>query len=35
MWACVKGKTENALLRLPLKAAYVLRPAGIQPLHGD
>jgi uncharacterized protein YbjT (DUF2867 family) len=34
MWARVKGKTENALLRLPFKAAYMLRPAGIQPLHG-
>jgi uncharacterized protein YbjT (DUF2867 family) len=33
MWARVKGKTENALLRLPFKAAYMLRPAGIQPLH--
>ena len=26
MWARVKGKTENALLRLPLKAAYMFRP---------
>ena len=34
MWARVKGKTENALLALPFKAAYMLRPAGIQPLHG-
>jgi len=34
MWARVKGKTENALLRLPFKAAYMFRPAGIQPLHG-
>ena len=33
MWARVKGKTENALLRLPLKA-YMLRPGAIQPLHG-
>jgi hypothetical protein len=30
----VKGKTENALLRLPFKAAYMLRPAYIQPMHG-
>ena len=30
----VKGETENALLRLPFKAAYMFRPAGIQPLHG-
>jgi len=34
MWARVKGKTENDLLKLPLKAAYMFRPAGIQPLHG-
>jgi cytochrome c oxidase assembly factor CtaG len=34
MWARVKGKTENALLRLPFKAAYMFRPAMIQPLHG-
>ncbi len=33
-WARVKGKTENALLRLPFKAAYMLRPAYIQPMHG-
>jgi uncharacterized protein YbjT (DUF2867 family) len=34
MWARVKGKTENALLRLPFKGAYMLRPGVIQPLHG-
>ena len=34
MWARVKGKTENDLLKLPFKAAYMLRPPGIQPLHG-
>src|SRR5258708_635036 len=34
MWAGVKGKTENALLRLPFKAAYMFRPAIILPLHG-
>jgi uncharacterized protein YbjT (DUF2867 family) len=34
MWARVKGRTENALLRLPFKAAYMFRPAYIQPLHG-
>ena len=34
MWARVKGKTENALLRLPFKAAYMLRPGIILPLHG-
>jgi uncharacterized protein YbjT (DUF2867 family) len=34
MWARVKGKTENALLRLGFKAAYLFRPGFIQPLHG-
>ena len=34
MWARVKGETENALLRLPLKAAYMFRPGLIQPMHG-
>jgi uncharacterized protein YbjT (DUF2867 family) len=33
-WARVKGKTENALLRLPFKAAYMFRPGIIQPLYG-
>ncbi|HXA19237.1 MAG TPA: NAD(P)H-binding protein [Thermoanaerobaculia bacterium] len=35
MWARVKGSTENALLRLPFKEAYMFRPAGIQPMHGE
>lgn len=34
MWARVKGQTENALLQLPFKAAYMFRPAVIVPLHG-
>jgi uncharacterized protein YbjT (DUF2867 family) len=34
MWARVKGKTENALLALPFKAAYMFRPGVIQPLDG-
>jgi uncharacterized protein YbjT (DUF2867 family) len=34
MWARVKGKTENAILRLPFKAAYMFRPGIIQPVHG-
>jgi uncharacterized protein YbjT (DUF2867 family) len=34
MWARVKGATENALLRLPFKGAFMFRPAVIQPLHG-
>lgn len=33
MWARVKGRTENALLALPL-AAYMFRPGIIQPLDG-
>jgi len=33
MWARVKGKTENALLRLPL-SAYMFRPGYIQPMGG-
>jgi hypothetical protein len=32
--ARVKGRTENALLALPFKAAYLFRPGVIQPLHG-
>ena len=34
MWARVRGRTENALFRLPMKAAYAFRPAAIVPLHG-
>jgi uncharacterized protein YbjT (DUF2867 family) len=34
MWARVKGQTENALLRMPFKAAYMFRPGYIQPLKG-
>jgi uncharacterized protein YbjT (DUF2867 family) len=33
MWARVKGRTENALLRLPLDA-YMFRPGFIEPLDG-
>jgi len=35
MWARIKGKTENALLRLPFKAAYMFRPGVIVPIHGE
>ena len=35
MWARVKGRTENALLRLPFKAAYMFRPAAIQSTYGE
>lgn len=31
MWARVKGKTENALMKLPFKKVYHFRPAIIQP----
>ena len=34
MWARVKGRTENALARLPFRAVYLFRPGFIQPLHG-
>lgn len=34
MWARVKGKTENDLLKLPFKAAYMFRPGYIQPTKG-
>ena len=34
MWARVKGKTENALLALPFKAAFMFRPGYIQPVEG-
>lgn len=34
MWARVKGQTENALLRLPFRAAYMFRPGVIVPRHG-
>ena len=34
MWARVKGRTENALLRMPFKAVYVFRPSFIMPMHG-
>jgi hypothetical protein len=34
MWARVKGKTENDLLQLPFRAAYMFRPGMIIPMHG-
>ncbi|WP_260989926.1 NAD-dependent epimerase/dehydratase family protein [Paenibacillus xylanexedens] len=34
LWARVEGKTENALIRLPFKGAYMLRPLVILPMHG-
>lgn len=34
MWARVKGKTENALLGLGFRRAYMFRPGFIRPLDG-
>ena len=34
MWARVKGRTENDLLKLPFVSAYMLRPAVIIPMYG-
>jgi hypothetical protein len=34
MWARVKGKTENQLLRMPFKKAYMFRPGFMQPTKG-
>jgi hypothetical protein len=34
MWARVKGQTENAILRLPFKAAYMFRIGAVPPMHG-
>lgn len=35
MWARVKGRTENALLALGFRGAYMFRPALIRPVHGE
>ncbi len=34
MWARVKGDTEQSLLKLPFKAAFMFRPGAIEPMHG-
>jgi hypothetical protein len=34
MWARVKGRTENALIQLPFKSAYMFRPGLIKPTEG-
>jgi hypothetical protein len=34
MWARVKGKTENHLMQLPFRKAYMFRPGYIQPTKG-
>jgi hypothetical protein len=35
MWARLKGKTENALMRLPFKAVYNFRPSLMKPTRGQ
>lgn len=35
MWARVKGKAENALMRMPFKAVYNFRPALMKPMPGQ
>ena len=35
MWAKVKGRTENALMRLPFKAVYCFRPGFMKPVKGQ
>ncbi|MBX7114746.1 MAG: NAD-dependent epimerase/dehydratase family protein [Myxococcaceae bacterium] len=35
MWARVKGKTENALMKLPFKAVFNFRPALMKPVAGQ
>ena len=32
MWQRVRGKTENALLKLPFRGVYIFRPGMIQPI---
>lgn len=34
MWGRVKGKTENHLMKLPFRGAYMFRPGLIQPTKG-
>lgn len=34
MWARVKGKTENDLMKLPFKSVYAFRPGFIRPTKG-
>ena len=33
-WARIKGKTENDLLKMPFRDAYVFRPGYIEPIKG-
>ncbi len=34
MWARIKGKTENKLLQMPFRKAYMFRPGFMQPTKG-
>ena len=34
MWARIKGKTENDLMKLPFKSVYLFRPGYIKPING-
>lgn len=34
MWERVRGKVENALLKLPFRAVYIFRPGMIEPMDG-
>lgn len=34
MWERVRGRTENALLKLPFRGVYIFRPGMIEPLDG-
>lgn len=34
MWARVKGRTENDVMKLPFKSAYAFRPGYIKPIKG-
>ena len=35
MWARVKGRTENALMKLPFKQAFAFRPGFMEPTDGQ
>ena len=35
MWARIKGKTENALMKLPFQNEYNFRPGGMLPVYGQ
>lgn len=35
MWARVKGRTENALMKMPFKAVYNFRPGFMKPVKGQ